>query len=82
MKPADFVGRPCDCPNCRQAGVTELAIRRDPRSGEWLHGYDLKRWYDAKARFEQAARAAVGERGRHAKGFERLASREPGSDDQ
>jgi len=81
MKPADHVGPPCSCPLCVQAGVTQLEARRDPRSGVWLHGYDLKRWYEARDQFRRAARSAVGEPGRHAKGFERLATREPGSDD-
>lgn len=72
MSLKDFVGAPCDCGQCVQAGVNSLEQVRDPRSGAWLHGYDLKRWYEARQKFRDAARAAVGERGRHGQGFEKL----------
>lgn len=72
MKTEDFVQGPCACSECHQAGVTELPQRRDPRSGAWLHGYHLRRWHEARAAFMTQARAAVGARGRHANGFEKL----------
>lgn len=73
MNVQDFIGPPCSCAACGQAGVTDKAIRRDPHTGEMLHGYRLKRWYDAFENFRTRARQAVGERGRHAHGFERVA---------
>jgi hypothetical protein len=79
MRDADFIGAPCACPECSQAGVSDQPIRRDPRSGRWLHGYDLKRWLQAQQDFMRAARAAVGPKGRHAQGFEPLV-REPGQE--
>ena len=75
MKYSDVIGDPCACPQCMQAGVSEVAVRRDPRSGAWLHGYDLTRWYQAREQFLTRARAAVGARGRHAAGFEPLAEK-------
>jgi hypothetical protein len=75
MKTEDFVGPPCDCPDCRQAGVTDLNTKRDPWTGKWLHGYDLKRLYEAQQKFLREARAAVGRPGRHAQGFERVAKK-------
>lgn len=75
MKPEDFIGAPCACGECMQAGVQTLETRRDRETGRWLHGYALKRWYEARDRFREQARAAVGAPGRHAKGFERLVNR-------
>ena len=75
MTAKDFVGPPCGCPQCQQAGVDALEQVRDPRSGAWLHGYELKRWYEARDRFRADARAAVGPRGRHASGFEKLVNK-------
>lgn len=80
MKGADFIAPACSCPECRQAGVTMLEVRRDPHTGMLLHGYALKRWYAARDTFMRGARQAVGVPGRHAKGFERLATREPGEE--
>lgn len=74
MSQKDFIGPPCDCGACRQANVDALEQVRDPRSGKWLHGYQLKAWYGARDKFREAARAAVGPRGRHASGFEKLAA--------
>jgi hypothetical protein len=54
LKPSDFIGDPCGCGECLQAGMSTLPIRRDPFSGEWLHGYALKRWYDAKEQYRRA----------------------------
>jgi len=73
MKARDFIGVPCECPPCRQAGMSDRPTRRDPRTGAMLHGQDLRRWYEARDSFMQLARASVGPRGRHASGFERLA---------
>lgn len=72
MRTEDMIQPPCGCPECVQAGVSTLERRREPRTGELLHGYPLKRWYDAKAAFVTQARKAVGARGRHARGFEKL----------
>lgn len=79
MHLADFQGPPCRCGECVQAGVTELPQRRDPDTGCWLHGYALKRWYEARDEFRRRARSAVGPRGRRGAGFERLV-REPGEE--
>lgn len=49
MKRADYEREPCTCGTCRQAGVDQLNQRRDPYSGKWLHGYELKRLHDAAA---------------------------------
>lgn len=54
MRREDIEADPCDCPECTQAGVAGQSPRRDPHSGMWLHGYNLKRWLDAKAKFEKA----------------------------
>jgi hypothetical protein len=78
VRDADFILPPCDCPPCRQAGVSAEPGRRDPYSGRILHGEELRRWYEAKDKFVKLARKAVGSRGRHEKGFERLVQREPG----
>jgi hypothetical protein len=56
MKPEDYEAPPCSCPECTQAGVTDLPLRRDPWSGEWLHGYKLTGWYDAKRHFDEMAK--------------------------
>jgi hypothetical protein len=72
MKRDDFRGAPCGCPECRQAGVTELEQVRDFHTGRWLHGHELRRWHEARDEFRKLAREAVGEPGRHGKGFERL----------
>ena len=56
--PADFIGPPCGCPACVQAVVNEHEQRRDPWTGKWLHGYDLKRWYEARERARAAYRAS------------------------
>lgn len=72
MNTKDFIGPPCSCGECVQAGMSQYEQVRDPLSGAWLHGYALKHWYDARERFRDAARAAVGDRGRHGGGFEKL----------
>lgn len=56
MKREDFEGPPCSCPACFQAGVSEQPQIRDRYTGKWLHGQDLRRWYEAKAKFEELAK--------------------------
>lgn len=73
MKRADFEREPCQCGECRQAGVDRLEQARDPHSGRLLHGHELRRWHEAREQFRTLARAAVGKPGRHAAGFEKLA---------
>lgn len=51
MKLADFEREPCQCERCVLAGVSDRPQRRDPRSGAWLHGDPLRRWYLAKEAF-------------------------------
>lgn len=80
MKREDFIGAPCSCGECVQAGVSHEEIRRDPDSGRWMHGYSLKRFYENYARFKREARAAVGPKGRHQGGFERIATKWPGDE--
>jgi hypothetical protein len=58
LKQADYIGPPCKCGECVQAGVSTRRQRRDPHSGEWLHGYRLRHWYEAWYRY-RAALAAV-----------------------
>lgn len=48
MRIEDIEQPPCACGECVQAQVTDKPRRRDPRSGRLLHGYELKRWYQAK----------------------------------
>ena len=57
MKREDHEGPPCSCPLCVAAGVDDKPIRRDYRSGKWVHGYDLKRLYDAQADFWNRVKA-------------------------
>ncbi len=59
MNHEDFIGEPCGCGPCVQWGVNDRPIRRDPRSGSWLHGRDLLRWYEAQATFHAGVRALV-----------------------
>lgn len=73
MNRADYIGPPCACPECTQAGVTHRETRRDPRSGAWLHGYALRRWYDAFDRAQALWRRTLGEKAM-------LATREPGEE--
>jgi hypothetical protein len=70
MNLRDIQGEPCSCGQCVQAGVSDKPIRRDPHSGVFLHGYDLRRWYEARDGFLAKARKVVGT----------LAEREPGED--
>lgn len=72
MKTQDIYGPICGCGECIQAGVATEQTRRDPHTGRMIHGYELRRGLDAFEAFKKAARAAVGSRGRHGKGFEKL----------
>lgn len=56
MKREDMESPPCQCPACFQAGVTDKPRRRDPRTGELLHGEPLRRWYEARENFLKAAK--------------------------
>ena len=76
MKREDFVAPPCACLECRVEKVDGKELIRDRVTGRWLHGRSLRLWYEAKERFQREARAAVGPRGRHAKGFEKLVQTE------
>ncbi len=51
MKTEDFQREPCTCEACTVAGVSKLPQRRDPQSGAWLHGRELRRYYEAKQKF-------------------------------
>lgn len=51
MKAEDFTRPPCACGACQQAGVSDQPQIRDRHTGQWLHGYDLKRWIEAKENF-------------------------------
>lgn len=60
----DFEREACTCGECVQADVSGKPQRRDPGTGRWLHGHDLKRLYDAADRVlaqvkELAARKAM-----------------------
>ncbi len=56
MKRRDFEQDPCSCGECVQAGVADKRQLRDPQTGRWLHGYDLKRYYDEADRHFAAIR--------------------------
>jgi hypothetical protein len=68
----NFIGPPCPCIPCEQAGVSTKPQVRDRHTGQWLHGAQLRRWHEAREKFFTEARKAVGARGRHAAGFEKL----------
>lgn len=72
VKAADIYGPICGCGECLQAGVASEQQRRDPYTGRMIHGYELRRGLDAFRECMAKARAAVGAKGRHAKGFEKL----------
>lgn len=57
MRAIDIIGDPCSCGECRQAGISHEPIRRDPKTGAWMHGYTLKAWYEARAKFYELAKA-------------------------
>lgn len=57
---SDFEQAPCPCGECVQAGVAGFPQLRDWSSGKWLHGYDLKRVYEAKDAFWKKAHEAFG----------------------
>lgn len=56
MKEADWKREPCTCGECVQAGVSMKPQLRDPQTGQWQHGYRLKRNYDAAAECLQAVK--------------------------
>lgn len=58
MNPADYIAAPCACGACVQARVDHLEQRRDPWTGKWLHGYDLKHWYEARQKAREAFKHA------------------------
>lgn len=71
-----LVGEVCGCVECAIWDVATEPRRCVPSASggpKWIHGQELRRWLDAKAEFEAAARAAVGARGRHHQ-MERLVS--------
>lgn len=51
LKRDDFERPACDCGECRQAGVSDRPQLRHSRTGVWLHGYELKRVYEARDSF-------------------------------
>jgi hypothetical protein len=58
----DNVGKPCNCLECQAAGVTDKAIRFVPADefhpkARWLHGSELKSWYEAYERAQTEMRA-------------------------
>jgi hypothetical protein len=48
-----FEREPCTCHACVVAGVSTQPQRRDPYTGEWMHGRDLARWYAARRAYEE-----------------------------
>lgn len=75
-----IVGDVCGCDECVAAGVATERMRRDPDTKQMVHGWALRRGLDAFGEFQRMARAAIGAKGRHCVGFERLAKREPGEE--
>lgn len=63
MKREDFEGPPCHCPDCVRADVTEKPIRRDYRTGKWVHGYELRKLYEAEADFWNRVKAISDRKG-------------------
>lgn len=51
---SDNFGQPCNCLDCQAAGVTHLQIVKVPKDdvgpARWIHGEELKRWHEARAR--------------------------------
>jgi hypothetical protein len=62
VKREDFEQAPCACGACVQAGVSERPQKRDPKSGAWMHGYQLKCWYEAQDAFWQRFKEGVEKR--------------------
>lgn len=48
---------PCTCPQCYQAGVSTRPQVKSWKSGEWLHGYELKRVIEARDAFWRVVNA-------------------------
>ncbi len=51
IKRDDFEREPCTCPACCQAGVSERPQQRSRKTGEWMHGSELRRVYEARDAF-------------------------------
>jgi hypothetical protein len=62
MKHEDFEREPCQCGDCQQAGVSNLIQIRDRLTGRWIHGYPLKKWYEARDAFWTAFHAQAQKR--------------------
>jgi hypothetical protein len=63
VKWEDFEREPCGCGECVQAGVSGRPQKRDPQTGKWLHGYDLKRLYQAQDSFWKKFKAMASTKG-------------------
>lgn len=59
LKRSDIESAPCGCPICHQAGVAERPQLRSPQTGALLHGYDLRRLYEAQEAFWRTFRRLV-----------------------
>jgi hypothetical protein len=63
VKREDYEGPPCHCEACVMADITDKPIRRDYRSGKWVHGYELKKLYQAEADFWNRVKAISDRKG-------------------
>jgi hypothetical protein len=62
IRPTDNLGKPCRCLDCQEAGVTDRALVRVPPDdfctrARWLHGHELRAWYEARDRSQADLRA-------------------------
>ena len=62
MRREDISQPPCSCPDCRQAGVSDRPVVRDPHSGKLLHGQELRRYYEAADGFLARFKVLVNEK--------------------
>ena len=74
---AKLLGPVCGCDECHAFGVGTEPQRLVPSAAHFggsrlIHGRELSAWHKAKSETLSALRRAVGARGRHASGFERL----------
>lgn len=60
MKAIQVLGDPCGCAECYQAGVSDQQTVIDMRTGAELHGYEKKRWYEARDQFLRDFKAWAG----------------------
>ena len=51
MRPEDIEQPPCQCEACVLAGISHKPVRRDPRTGQLLHGKALRKWWEAHDAF-------------------------------